>query len=76
MTLPIGPNGHMSVDVITCILFIIQDMQEGDMLCGRYGPHTPQVQRHSRACTVNFDNLDNLKGRCAYLLAPKMAELA
>ena len=71
VTLPIGPNGHMSVDVITCILFIIQDMQEGDMLCGRYGPHTPQVQRHSRACTVNFDNLDNLKDRCAYLLAPK-----
>ena len=46
------------------------------MLCGRYGPHTPQVQRHSRACTVNYDNLDNLEDRCSYLLAPKMAQLA
>ena len=31
-----GPTGQMIVDVKTCILFIIQDMQEGDMLCGRY----------------------------------------
>ena len=31
VTLPIGPSGQMIVDVKTCILFIIQDMQEGDM---------------------------------------------
>ena len=76
VTLPIGATGQMTVDVITCILFIIQDMQEGDMLCGRYGPHTPRVQRHSRACTVNFDNLDNLDDRCRYLLAGRMAQVA
>ena len=35
VSLPIGPNGRMQVDIITCILFVIQDMQEGDMLCGR-----------------------------------------
>ena len=33
--LPIGQNGSMRVDVITCLLFVIQDMQEGDQLCGR-----------------------------------------
>jgi hypothetical protein len=32
--LPIGPSGMMKVDVITRILFVIQDMQEGDRLCG------------------------------------------
>ena len=40
VTLPLGPTGEMTVDIETCILFIIQDMQEGDMLCGRYGIHT------------------------------------
>ncbi len=37
VTLPIGPTGQVTVDIKTCILFIIQDMQEGDMLCGRFG---------------------------------------
>ena len=36
VTLPIGPLGVMTVDIIPCILFVIQDMQEGDMLCGRF----------------------------------------
>ena len=31
--LPIGQTGSMQVDVITCLLFVIQDMQEGDQLC-------------------------------------------
>jgi hypothetical protein len=29
--LPIGPKGRIRVDSVTCVLFIIQDMQEGDM---------------------------------------------
>ena len=76
VTLSIGPTGQMTVDVITCLLFIIQDMQEGDMLCGRFGPHTPLVQRHSRACNVNYDNLDNIDDSCRYLLAAPMAQVA
>jgi hypothetical protein len=36
----------LTVDIKTCILFIIQDMQEGDMLCGRFGPHTLQIHHH------------------------------
>jgi hypothetical protein len=31
VTLPIGPTGSMCVDIVTCILFVIQDMQEGDL---------------------------------------------
>ena len=30
--LPLGPKGAICVDIITCILFVIQDMQEGDAL--------------------------------------------
>ena len=36
VTLPIGPTDSMCVDIVTCILCAIQDMQEGDMLCGRF----------------------------------------
>jgi hypothetical protein len=67
ITLPIGPNRSVCVDVVTCILFVIQDMQEGDTLCGRYGPHTPLIQRHCRACNVSYDNLDNQNVKCMYL---------
>ena len=46
--LPIGPKGRICVDIVTCVLFIIQDVQEGDMLCGRYGVHTSGIQRPHR----------------------------
>ena len=45
VTLPIGQTGVIIVDIVPCILYVIQDMQEGNMLCGHYGPHTPQIQR-------------------------------
>jgi hypothetical protein len=46
IVLPICPRGKMKVDIITCVLFIIQDMHEGDMLCGRYGTNTSNIYRH------------------------------
>ena len=49
IVLPIGPTGKMKADIITCVLFIIQDMQEGDMLCGRYAP----IQAISTATVVH-----------------------
>ena len=76
VTLPIGPKGFICVDIVTCILFVIQDMQEGDMLCGRFGPHTPQIQRHCRACTVNYKELDNPDAVCEFVLATDMAQIA
>ncbi len=75
-TLHIGPTGQMIVDIKTCILFIIQDMQECDMLCGRYGTHTSKVQRQCQACNVNFDDLDNLKDPCRCVYAGPMAQIA
>jgi hypothetical protein len=76
VSLPIGPNGRMQVDVITRILFVIQDMQEGDMLCGRYGTHGPGIQHHSRACDVDHTNLDypDVNGRV--LVAAQIASIA
>jgi hypothetical protein len=64
VVLPVGPTQSMVVDVITCVLFIIQDMQEGDMLCGRYGSHTSGIQRHCRACDVAFNDLDDPFVQC------------
>jgi hypothetical protein len=74
--LPIGPYGKMQVDVITCILFVIQDMQEGDMLCGRFGSHGKGIQRHCRACDVNYEQLDNPYVQCAFLNASEVSDIA
>jgi len=78
VVLPIGPgpNPQMIVNVIPCILCIIQDMQEGDMLCGRFGPHTPEIQRQCRACDINYDNLDNPNIICKRLYASTMHTIA
>jgi Plavaka transposase len=76
VVLPIGPTGMMQVDVVTCILFVIQDMQEGDMLCGRYGTHGKGIQRHSRACNVDHTNLDNPNVNCTFLAANEIADIA
>jgi hypothetical protein len=74
--LPLGPRGSMVVDIVTCLLFVIQDMQEGDSLCGRYGPHTPQIQRHCRSCNIGYAHLDCPTRKCRYLLAAPMAIIA
>lgn len=74
--LPIGPAGRLKVDIVTCLLFVIQDMQEGDMLCGRYGTHTSGVQRHCRSCDVGYHDLDDFNNRCKYVLASDMAKIS
>ena len=66
----------MDADVVTCILFVIQDMQEGDAHCGHYGPHMPQVQGHCRSCNVSYADLDSHVFTCRYLLAEPMAMIA
>ncbi|KAI2490314.1 hypothetical protein MHU86_24256 [Fragilaria crotonensis] len=77
VSLPIGPQGIMQVDVITCILYVIQDMQEGDMLCGRFGSHGAGIQRHSRACDVDHENLDNpAEVQCSMLSAQAISAIA
>ena len=76
VTLPIGPTGSMCVDIVTCILCVIQDMQEGDMLCRRFGPHTPNIRRHCRACDVSYEELDNPDAVCSFVLSQDMAQIA
>ncbi len=74
--LPIGPKGRICVDIVTCVLFIIQYMQEGDMLCGRYGVHTSGIQRSHRCCDVNYNDLKNSDVHCNYLVASEMHVIA
>jgi hypothetical protein len=75
--LPIGPKSKICVDIVTCVLFIIQDMQEGDMLCGRYGVDTSAgIQRSHRCCDVNCDDLKNCDVHCKYLVASDMDVIA
>lgn len=65
--LPSGPHGRsMQVDVITCILFVIQHMQEGNMLCGHFGSCCGKgiQQQHCCACDVNHEQLDNPYVQC------------
>ena len=74
--LPIGQNGSMQVDVITCILLVIQDMQEGYQLCGRFGSHKPNIARHCRACNIKYEYLDLPNAQCRFVLAENMARIA
>jgi hypothetical protein len=74
--LPLGLTGSMHVDIATCILFVIQNMQEGDALCGHYGPRTPQVQHHCRSCNVSYADLDSPYFTCRNLFAEPMAMIA
>ncbi len=76
VALPIGPTGVIIVDIVPCILYVLQDMQEGNMLCGRYGPHTPQIQRQSRLCNVDCKGLACHNRRCKYLFAAPMHSIA
>ncbi len=57
------------MDIGTCILFLTQDMQEGDALNARYGPHTQQIQRHCRSCNVRYAQLDCPNRTCWYVFA-------
>ena len=71
--LPLGPNGAICIDFITCILFVIQDMQEGDALFGQNGSHTMGIQHYCRACNVSAAQLDLNKyaspvGRATYMV--------
>ena len=75
--LPIGPNGSLiQCDIKTCLLYVIQDIQEGDTLCCRYGPHLPNVRRHCRGCNVLFDDLDDFNIQCEYLNAAFVNSIA
>jgi hypothetical protein len=74
--LPIGPKGRICVDIVTSVLFIIQDMQEGDMLCGWYGVHISGIQRSHQCCDVNYNDLKNSDVHCKYLVASEMHVIA
>ena len=76
VVLSIGPTGKMKVDIIACVLFIIQDMQEGDMLCGRYGTNTNNIYCNWRACNVSWEGLDNPEVSCVKVNDADMAAIA
>jgi hypothetical protein len=67
-----GPTGVIIVDILPCILYVIQNMQEGNMLCGRYGPHMPQIQRQLHLYNVDYKGLACDNRRCKYLYADPM----
>jgi hypothetical protein len=51
-------------------------MQEGDQLCGRFGPHTPNIARHCRACNIKYEYLDLFNAPWHFALAENMARIA
>jgi len=76
VVLPIGPSRRLQVDIVTCLLFVIQDMQEGDMLCGRFGTHTSGVQCHCQLYDVQYNHLDDCEIRCEFVQASDMTRIA
>ena len=76
VVLPIGPHGSMLVDVICPILFIIQDMDEGDRLCARFHSHNRGVQRQCRACSINFEDLNDPEAFCQFVTQAEIFAVA
>jgi hypothetical protein len=78
VTLPIGPNRNMTIDVVCCILFVIQDMQEGDMLYGRDTDHIlltyNVIVKPAMLATMTLTT--QLQPRCAYIYAQPMSYIA
>jgi hypothetical protein len=76
-TLPMGPIGVIIVDIVPCILYVIQDLQEGNnMLCGRYGLHTPHIKCQSHSCNMDFNGLACHNRWCKYLYAAPMHSIS
>jgi hypothetical protein len=46
------------------------------MLRGRYGPHTPEIQRKLRLCNVDYKGLACCNRRCIYLYADPKHSMA
>ena len=55
---------------------MIQDIQEGNSLCGRFAPHTSRIQRQCRGCEVSFEKLDDPTVPCVYVEAARMHEIS
>jgi hypothetical protein len=67
------PSRCLRVDIVTSLLFVIQ---QGDMLCGRFGTHTSGVQRHCRSCDIQYNHLDDCKIKCKFVEASDMTHIA
>ena len=69
-------RGDIAVDIVTCLLFVMQDMQEGEMLSCQNDPHTPSMKWHWHSCDVSYEELDNPEVKCSYLLSCNMDLIA
>ena len=64
-----GSTSVVIVDIVQCIWYVIEDMQEGNIVCGQYGPHSPQIQSQLRLCIEDYIGLACHNVRCKYLYA-------
>ena len=65
--LPMGPTGSITADAICPIQYVIQDMDEGDCLCGHFHSHNEGVQKQCLVCTVNFEDLQDPEAICQFV---------
>ena len=59
VTLPIGPNRNLRVDVVCPLLYVIADTEGADKICGRYVCYSRSIARRCRVCNVMADDLSN-----------------
>lgn len=76
VTIPIGPTGSITCDLVVVFLYSIQDMDEGDKMCGRYKGHNKGIQRHCRACDIPFNEMDNPEAKCRFVTAGEIRRVA
>ena len=59
VTLPIGPNRNLRVDIVCPLLYVIADTEGADKICGRYVCYSRSISRRCRVCNVMDDSLSN-----------------
>ena len=59
VTLPIGPNRSLRVDIVCPLLYVISDTEGADKICGRYVCYSRSIARRCRVCNVLDDDLSN-----------------
>ena len=59
ITLPIGRNRNINVDIVCPVLYVIADTEGADKMCGRYICYSRPISRRCRVCDVSEEGFSN-----------------
>jgi hypothetical protein len=57
----------LEVDIVSPLLFVINDGKQGDQFCGCVNGHHSNTRRHHRSCDCVYEDLSNANVQCKFL---------